>query len=212
MKILVIASFVFFVTFSHSYETEEYYFPNINENIITGLGDTVISTKIGSTKDCVIPRKEFVIEKKLWKFIYKKDIPLCKNESDHKRYTPTYSNYHVKGVGDNWLPVSLTKNKNNKYTLCQKGGRVSCVKDLSEEDIEINKVFIPDTDYQQKQIIYLGENGNILKFLYEEENQTIPFEADISETSIISFKGAIFEIISNNNNEIEFKKIRHFRD
>ena len=108
--------------------------------------------------------------------------------------------------------VSLTKNKNNKYTLCQKGGRVSCVKDLSEEDIEINKVFIPDTDYQQKQIIYLGENGNILKFLYEEENQTIPFEADISETSIISFKGAIFEIISNNNNEIEFKKIRHFRD
>ena len=211
MKTLIKISFLFFVNFAHSYETKEYYFPNADKNMITAVGDTVISTRIGTMRDCIIPRKEFVNENRLWRFTYKKDIPLCKADINHKYYTPTYDNYYAKGVGDNKLPVTLKKNKNDKFTLCQKT-RTSCVKDLTEEDIEINKVFIADRDYLQKQIIYLGKSGNILKFLAEEYGRAVPFEIDISQTNIVTFKGAIIEIISHSNSEIEYKKIKHYSD
>ena len=87
--------------------------------------------------------------------------------------------------------------------------------------------------YVSKSIEYSGKSGSLLTFTYSEYmelkskvNQygvrsypdkiardafTREFKVDLNDSSVGGFKGAIFEVISADNVQIEYKMIRHFQ-
>lgn len=82
----------------------------------------------------------------------------------------------------------------------------------------INKEEI-NADIYQQTLIYNGIIDNVIKLEYREyymdkirDAYKVSLEYDISDSNIISYKGALFEISSANNIEIVYKVIKGFNE
>lgn len=76
-------------------------------------------------------------------------------------------------------------------------------------------VYTPDSFLQE--LIYTGKVGDKIRFTYREYQKgivrqafNIDVEYDLSESNLISYKGATIEIISATNQRIEYKVLKHF--
>ena len=90
--------------------------------------------------------------------------------------------------------------------------------DVFVTQIEHSNFLIVEDDSLQQSIEYSGKSGSILSFTYSEYEDkmardafTRQFKVDLNDSSVGGFKGAIFEIISADNVQIEYKMIRHFQ-
>lgn len=77
------------------------------------------------------------------------------------------------------------------------------------------EVYTPDSFMQE--LIYTGKVGDKIRFTYREYQNgmarqafNINVEYDLSESNLISYKGATIEIISATNQRIEYKVLKHF--
>ncbi|MFA0541785.1 MULTISPECIES: hypothetical protein [Vibrio] len=73
------------------------------------------------------------------------------------------------------------------------------------------------TDSFMQELIYTGKVGDKIRFTYREFQNgmarqafNVDVEYDLSESDLISYKGATVEIISATNQKIEYKVIKHF--
>ena len=113
----------------------------------------------------------------------------------------------------------------------------NCSKKISNAEFknyfeQAEMLVIEDNSFQQS-IEYSGKSGSVLTFTYSEYmelkskvNQygvrsypekiardafTREFKVDLNDSSVGGFKGAIFEVISVDNVQIEYKMVRHFQ-
>lgn len=81
----------------------------------------------------------------------------------------------------------------------------------------ITKINIYAADSFMKELIYTGKVGEKIRFTYREfqydmarQSFNVDVEYDLSESNMISYKGATVEIISATNQKIEYKVLKHF--
>jgi|TARA_B110000908_G_scaffold86105_1_gene102896 hypothetical protein len=104
--------------------------------------------------------------------------------------------------------------------VCLKG--IQCFKKVSNDVFDTlfeqdNFLAIEDDSLQQS-IEYSGKSGSVLTFTYSEYKDkmardafTREFNVDLNDGKVAGFKGAVFEVISADNVQIEYKVIRHFQ-
>tara|TARA_B100001250_G_scaffold345950_1_gene315589 strand:- start:805 stop:1506 length:702 start_codon:yes stop_codon:yes gene_type:complete len=207
--------------------------PGIGESKSFYIGEKVFQSSKGYIKPCIVPKKEFNRKQGLsHRYIYKQDVPICKENIKSKFYVSPYTNMDS-GFGTMKQPVVIKKNKKG-YTICQKGlMRISegCIKDISEEEIIVDDNYLNiSSNYPSRSITYLGTSKSILKFLYEErysnasasfesapmsvlagKDRSINFEIDIEGSTTIFFMGGVFEILEFDSSSINIKPIRNFQ-
>tara|TARA_B100000902_G_scaffold371544_1_gene397691 strand:- start:843 stop:1544 length:702 start_codon:yes stop_codon:yes gene_type:complete len=207
--------------------------PEIGESKLFYIGEKIFQSSKGYIKPCIVPKKEFNRKQGMsHRYIYKQDVPICKENIKSKFYESPYINADS-GFGTMKQPVVIKKNKKG-YTICQKGiTRISegCIKDISEEEIIVDDNYLNiSSNYPSRSITYLGKSKSILKFLYEERytnafssfesapvsvfagnERSINFEIDTEESTTILFMGGIFEILEFDTSSINIKSIRNFQ-
>ena len=103
--------------------------------------------------------------------------------------------------------------------VCVRG--MHCFKKVSNEifatQFEHGNFLIVADDSAQQSIEYSGRSGPILTFTYSEYTDklardafTREFKVDLNDGKVAGFKGAVFEIVSADNMQIEYKVIKHF--
>ena len=87
----------------------------------------------------------------------------------------------------------------------------------AESKLERSKAFKTKVDSLQQSIAYMGRDGGLLKFLYVESKNDIQrpefnrdFLIDLTETPILSVKGAQVEIIDATDTDIKYRVIEYF--
>ncbi len=104
----------------------------------------------------------------------------------------------------------------NTGYLCFLGGFGTsfCSDNVKPNIVRIN-IYTPDSFMQE--LIYTGKVGDKIRFTYREFQNgmarqafIIDVEYDLSESNIISYKGATIEILSATNQKIEYKVLKHF--
>jgi|TARA_B110001469_G_C9558707_1_gene277110 hypothetical protein len=194
--------------------------PPVDELFSVYMGDTMIQRRAGYYADCVIPKVSLKKTSSGQTFIAKAKVPICKTKAKDKRYAPLYLNFFPfddKSEGAKILDVSV-KDKKGSRSLCWHYGFISaCGEKLTEKEISVGKGFVSVETELQQTIEYAGKRGNIARFIYSEFNDgsirdafTRDFEADLSEDSVVAYKGLVFEVVKATNSKIHYKVIRHF--
>ena len=219
-----------------AYELIDYQDPKEGEQREFYIGDKIFVSTSGNIMPCIIPMKQFKIEKKSLTVTqsaeYKRRVPICKKTKNSKFYEPNYSNYLSQGSFSKTTRLTLNvsvKEKKLGWNMCVRfsGINMFCAKELSDTELKIDdEYFVHSPEYSVKSVAYLGKSKGILKFTYEEvfdsfynpifrtylggDSQTLQFEVDPNESKIFSFKGAVFEIIEESSAMIKIKVIRGF--
>ena len=235
--LLILMVFGSFGAFASSgYELVDYQDPKVDEQGEFYIGDVVFVSTSGYIKPCIIPLKQFKINKTSFGVTqsteYKRRIPICKKTKESKFYEPDYPNYLSEGGLSNTTRLKLkvsVKEKKLGWSMCSRfsGINMFCAKELSDKELKIdNEFFVHSPEYSVRSISYLGKSKGLLKFTYEEvsnsyynpvlktnfggDSQTIQFEVDPVESNVFSFKGALFEIIESSSSSITIRVIRDF--
>lgn len=81
----------------------------------------------------------------------------------------------------------------------------------------VSKIYIYTADSFMQELIYTGKVGNKIRFTYREFQNgmarqafNVDVEYDLSESNLISYKGATVEVISASNQRIKYKVLKHF--
>ena len=188
------------------------------------MGDTIMLQRSGQFADCLVPH--FTLDKKVpfWRYVIKRDKPICKLKASDRQYKPDYIN--VSHDQDHRIAiffVSLKKSKEtNNYDVCimkekWRGFNAACKKNLTKEQFDLKPAFIQLENSPRRAIEYSGKSGKLVKFIYSEFKDryardafTHEFSIDLSEGNVATYKGAVFEVIEATNAEIVYKMIRHF--
>jgi len=104
----------------------------------------------------------------------------------------------------------------NNGALCFLGGFGTrfCSDEVKPNIVKFN-MYTADSFMQE--LIYTGKVANKIRFTYREfqngmarQSFNIDVEYDLSESNLISYKGATIEVISATNRKIEYKVLQHF--
>jgi len=207
---------------SDLYKAEAKSIPEIQKVAEIYLGDQMLSQEIGQLRECITPKQTFSKTRfGGYGYYYYANRPMCRVSAKEEAYMPTYNNF-LTTTGELIYPV-LWKNKGSKSSLCSQigpgpfGNKDGCVKKISAEDIVESKLFIRQDNTMQKAIEYSGKDGDMLKFTYVEtcrncSDQTVvrEFKINLSEESIGSYKGSVFEVLEATSSKLKYKVIRHF--
>lgn len=86
-------------------------------------------------------------------------------------------------------------------------------------DVEETQIYDLDSPGFRQELIYNGRSGDTLKFLYREFSGDMmrpPFsqevQYDLSESSVVGFRGARLEIVNATNTELQYRVISSFPD
>lgn len=204
--------------------------PVIGEVLTRYLGDKMTLQRTGKYLPCYVSKSD--LEWSSWDVKQKisKGHYFCKEEIDGK-YLGFKANVFYGGRSE-ILPL-LVKGKKRSTVVCLS----NCSKKISNAEFknyfeQAEMLVIEDNSFQQS-IEYSGKSGSLLTFTYSEYmelkskvNQygvrsypdkiardafTREFKVDLNDSSVGGFKGAIFEVISADNVQIEYKMIRHFQ-
>lgn len=138
-------------------------------------------------------------------------------KENHKVFAPKhgYGTGIVGALGGAPSPAKVYVDGKTGY-LCFLGsfGTKFCSESVKPNVMSIN-VYAADSFMQE--LIYTGKVGDKIRFTYREfQNGTarqafnVDVEYDLSESNLISYKGATVEIIAATNQKIQYKVIKHF--
>ena len=236
--LLLTALLLTFISLSVVAEEQELYSasnentPAIGEVFTRYLGEKMTLQRTGRYLPCYIAGSNLEwsawgssLEEKISKGDY-----FCKEAIDGKYLGFKPNVFHA---GRGHIHPLLVKTKKKTTSVCLSG----CSKKIPNAEFQnyfekIEMLVIEDNSFQQA-IEYSGKSGSILTFTYSEYmemkskvNQygvrsypekiardafTREFKVDLKDSSVAGFKGAIFEIVSADNVQIEYKVIRHFQ-
>jgi|TARA_B110000211_G_C13995891_1_gene516181 hypothetical protein len=206
--------------------------PAIGEALTRYLGDKMTLQRTGKYLPCYISKSD--LEWSAWGSSLKEKISkgdyFCKEKLDGKYLGFKPNVFHA---GRGHIHPLLLKSKKKTTSVCLSG----CSKKISNAEFknyfeQAEMLVIEDNSFQQS-IEYSGKSGSVLTFTYSEYmelkskvNQygvrsypekiardafTREFKVDLNDSSVGGFKGAIFEVISVDNVQIEYKMVRHFQ-
>lgn len=222
LQILVVAALALSIS-STAWAAEKVMYQEITDNkpdagvsVTVYLGDRMVEQRHGQYKECIVPKRnlERVFPLGSGRIFLKKGEPLCKNDSNKKKYTPEYNNFDAMLVKMK-LDVSVERS-GNLFKLCLDLSK--CIKDISAADFDIIPWFFYEKNLYQQTIEYSGRSGEVLKFTYSEFSDgfarqafTREFQVDLSHGNVAAYKGAVIEIESATNSSITYKVVRNFQ-
>ena len=130
-------------------------------------------------------------------------------------YTSTYDLYS--NIDGSTYGIALPKSNGRAITFAKLGMGLTFNK--NNMTIEYKEVLMPISkkEYLKQDFIYNGKVGNAIKFTYREYVDdlarpafTQDLQYDLTESSIIGFRGLRIEILSATNTKIEYKVLTHF--
>lgn len=173
--------------------------PEIGSESTKSVGDEIIIQGVGFLHDSIIISKDQIVSDNLTLHIGQYDW--LKENTNKIRF----ENASDRG---NRIAIVFLKNEN-----------VLQINGINEPDIqyEMRKTFKVLVDNFQRTLIYSGRNGNMVKFSYREFLNGMAraafnhdVEYDLNQSSVISYKGASFEIIKADNSGITYKILSRF--
>jgi hypothetical protein len=195
--------------------------PNIKEvklpktNVVTtsSLGDRLLESGRVTTVDGFTLHNDVTIFDGI---INKGEYIQVGIKENHKVFAPK-SGYGT-GVVDIFGVSSPAKPyvDGNTGNLCFLGGFGTR---FCSDDVKPNvvKTYMYTADSFMQELIYTGKVGHKIRFTYREFQNgmarqafNVDVEYDLSESNLISYKGATVEIISATNQRIEYKVLKHF--
>ena len=194
--------------------------PEIGVITKASLGHNMIYQTYGWLVDCIIPKetKTIVIRGlQLVEAEIKSNIRICGESGGGNRFVPTYKLTSNDTINTHYGNVLVeVKNEDETSELCMAYNLGVCVA-YAESKLERSKAFKAKADSLQQSIAYMGRDGGILKFLYAEFKNDIErsefnrdFLVDLTETPILSVKGAQVEIIEATDTDIKYRVIKYF--
>jgi len=194
--------------------------PAIGEILTKFLGDEMTLQRTGRYLPCyksnVFLKDTFVFGTTLQ--IIQKGAFFCRTSAESEQYVALEPTSFNSGLE---FKHSLDIRKGKKTSkVCLLG--MHCFKkvpnDIFATQFEYGNFLIVKDDSFQQSIEYSGKSGSILTFTYSEYKDkmardafTRQFKVDLNDSSVAGFKGAIFEISSADNVQIEYKMLRHFQ-
>lgn len=200
------------------YEWTAYDSPPIETISKAYVGDKLLEHGHGEWKDCLTPQRNLSRKQGLSRGEYRADVPICKSRPEDKLYNPSYYNTWAYGKPTARNGVQISEKK-GKYQICQRvmGFRSYCVKDLSVSDIKLGRAFVFGENNVQQSIEYVGRTGDTLSFIYAEfaggfarETLNRTFTIDLAGGNVMTYKGAVIEILEATNAQIEYRIVRSF--
>ncbi|MDC0072115.1 hypothetical protein OAK06_02905 [Gammaproteobacteria bacterium] len=185
--------------------------PDLKQITSAYVGESIISSAKGVYKDCIVPN--FSFEKSYLSVEAGK--PICKeSKSKENHYMPTYANDNTRSDGAPGKRRIIFENNDGDIKFKFYRSRLS-IKDLSQNDFEIGRVFIQNDNSSKKSLEYSGKKDNELRFIYFETKNLKNINEreialNISDGNVLSYKGSLIEIISYNSTMIEYMVIKHF--
>ena len=194
--------------------------PEIGVTSKASLGQNMISQAYGWLVDCITPKetKTIVIRGlQLVEAEIKSNIRICGEAGGGNSFVPTYKLTSNDTINTRYGNVLVeVKNEDETSELCMAYNLGVCVT-YAESKLERSKAFKTKADSLQQSITYMGRDGGILKFLYVESKNDIQrpefnrdFLVDLTETPILSVKGAQVEIIEATDTDIKYRVIKYF--
>ena len=224
--LLLTALLLTFISLSVVAEEQELYSasnentPEIDEVFTRYLGDRMTLQRTGRYLPCyksnVRLEDTFGLTRALQ--IIEKGALFCKTSTDSKYYEAQNVNVWASGYE---IKAALNLKEGRKSTkVCLHG--MHCFKKVSNDtfatQFEQANFLVIDVDSLQQSIEYSGKSGHILTFTYSEYKDTMArdaytreFKVDLDDGTVGGFKGAVFEVVSADNVQIEYKVIRHFQ-
>jgi hypothetical protein len=187
--------------------------PEINVISTSSLGERMLESGKVTTIDGFKLRSDVAIFDAIVKAGEFHQIGVKEN---HKVFAPK-SGYGT-GVVDVFGVRSPAKPYIDEQTgsLCFLGGFGTrfCSDDVKPNVVKMN-IYTEDNFMQE--LIYTGKVGDKIRFTFREFQNgmarqafNVNVEYDLSESNLISYKGATVEILSATNQKIEYKVIKHF--
>ena len=150
--------------------------------------------------------------------IIEKDALFCREAPDSKHYLAQDVNVWTMGYELEGMLNLKRGKKTSKVCLTS----IMCFEKVSNDIFatlfEQGNFLAIEDDSLQQSIEYSGKSGSVLTFTYSEYKDkmardafTREFKVDLNDGKVAGFKGAVFEVISVDNVQIEYKVIRHFQ-
>jgi hypothetical protein len=195
-------------------DTKEIKLPKSNVVSESSLGDRMLESGKVSAIDGFILQSDVAIFDGVIKAGEFHQIGV---KGKHKVFGPKhgYGTGTVGGISGAPSPAKPYIDGDTGY-LCFLGGFGTA---FCSDNIKPNvvKVDIYTADSFMQELIYTGKVGNKIRFTYREFQNgmarqafNIDVEYDLSESNIISYKGATVEVLSATNQKIKYKVLNHF--
>jgi hypothetical protein len=188
--------------------------PDVNVVTTSSLGDRMLESGKISTIDGFVLSNDVSIFDGVVKAGEYHQIGLKEN---HKVFAPKhgYGTGIVGALAGLPSPAKPYIDANNG-ALCFLGGFGTrfCSDEVKPNVVKFN-LYTADSFMQE--LIYTGKVADKIRFTYREfqngmarQSFNIDVEYDLSESNLISYKGATIEVISATNRRIEYKVLQHF--
>ena len=221
-KIFLLIGFFFVLTgctspkFNYLPKTESFSEPPIGSINEASVGDSLIRQGVVQKIDGLKVRGPAKVS---WGYTVTPGL-LKKTGEDSAAdyYFPTgdanSSNVEKATMADMWQGI-MVKKKNNELCVITIFGVTSCETGMPIEKVQLT--LSGDSSFQQA-LLYNGRVGNKINIGYREFSASTArpafnndVEYDLSESKVIGYKGAKFEVVEASNQNIKYKVISNFR-
>jgi hypothetical protein len=188
--------------------------PELNEEHEVELGLSLILREFGQMNDAIKVIKKFEAGTGyLTKDVNIGDVFLNTHETKtHKLYF---------NINDKSYGIAINKANGNEsiYIVSGMGVRFISSNEIDSSYYEEIKIPIKKSEYFKQEFIYNGRIGNSIKFIYREFADelarpafTQDLQYDLSESSIVGFRGMRIDVIEANNIKIKYKLLSNLID
>lgn len=191
--------------------SETNYSPNINQPKTSEIGITLVSKETAKKYDAIEITKEVKIKPNVIKTLKIGETFIKKFETEQ---FDLYENIDNPNFG-----IALSKNNKSPKTYSTGPTGIGLKYQNSKYSLEYKLTEIPvkNDDYYKQEFIYNGRVGNGIKFIYREFVNdyarpafTQDLQYDLSDDSIIGFRGLRLEVVNATNTKIEYRILNHF--
>jgi len=191
--------------------SETTYSPDINQSKTSEIGITLVSKETAKKYDAIEITKEVKIKPNVVKTLKIGETFIKKFETEQ---FDLYENIDNPNFG-----IALSKNNESPktYSTGLTGTGLKFQNPKYPLEYNLTERPIKNDDYYKQEFIYNGRVGNGIKFIYREFVNdyarpafTQDLQYDLSDDSIIGFRGLRLEVVNATNTKIEYKILNHF--
>jgi hypothetical protein len=191
--------------------SETTYSPEINQSKTSEIGITLVSKETAKKYDAIEITKEVKIKPNVVKTLKIGETFIKTFET---KQFDLYENIDNPNFG-----IALSKNNESTKTYSTAPTGTGLQFQIPRYALEYKQTKRPikNDDYFKQEFIYNGRVGNGIKFIYREFVNdyarpafTQELQYDLSDDSIIGFRGLRLEVVNATNTKIEYKILNHF--
>lgn len=192
--------------------SETTYSPEINQNKTSEIGITLVSKETAKKYDAIEITKEVKIKPNVVKMLKIGETFIKTFETEQ---FDLYENLDNPNFG---IAISKNNESTKTYSTGPTGTGLKFQIPKYALEYKLTERPIKNDNYYKQEFIYNGRVGNGIKFIYREFVNdyarpafTQDLQYDLSDDSVIGFKGLRLEVVNATNTKIEYKVLNYFK-